>query len=145
MPAFRFQIERIAAKRSAGSFYGNQMAVVGRYLHADLLTDVVDPCSHHTDDMNFTVGTQFDKITDLSTHVTAVFDAALEVVHPLYRFEFIPGKGIEALGANDHLHRVALRESAFIFCKEDIAGLNFDVYVMIVDIDDFTLNEIGVA
>ena len=57
------------------------MAVVWRYLHADLLADVVDPSSHHTDDMNFPFGTQFNEVTDLSAHVTAVFDAARSEEH----------------------------------------------------------------
>ena len=104
------------------------MAVVWRDLDADLLADVVDPCPHHTDDMNFTIGTQFNEVTDFSAHVTAVFDAALKVVHPFHRFEFIPGKGIEPLGADDQLHLVALRKSAFIIGKENITGFNFNVY-----------------
>jgi hypothetical protein len=80
------------------------MAVVWRYLDADFLADVVEPRSHHTDDMNFAVGTQFDEVADLSAHVTSVFDATLKVVHPFLRFKFILGKSIKSLfpGEPDH-------------------------------------------
>jgi hypothetical protein len=119
-------VEKYAVKRSAGSLYGNQMAVVWRYLHADFIADFVDACSHHTDDVNFTVGTQFNEVADLPAHVTAVFNAALKMVHSFRRLEFILMKGIEALGADDDFHPITFRKFTFIFGKEDIAGLNFD-------------------
>ena len=118
------------------------MEVVLRYLNADLLADFVDPRSHQTDRMNFTVGTQLDKVTDFSTHVTTVFNAALEVSHPLHWLKFILRKGLKPLGTDDHFHLVTFRESTFIFRKKKIAGFNFYVYTVVVDIYNLSLNEI---
>ena len=55
-----------------------------------------------------------------------------------------PG-GIETLGTNDHLHPVAGRKAAFVFGKEDVAGFDPDIDMMVVHVDDFALDKIGVT
>ena len=113
------------------------MAVVRGNLDADRLTEIVDPRSHHTDDMDLTVIAQFDEVADFPAHVTAVLDAALEVVQPLRGLKFFHGKGVEALGSDDYLHGIALGEAPLVFRKEDIAGFDPALVALIAETAGF--------